>query len=440
MSTQFDAKRTLSTGDLVISVSEILDRLQTKVDPNTLEQLLRDILAGRRNQVRPGELITAELINQILAELESLQGRVTKLESGTVVSTPTIAITDIKPAGPYKVNQPIQVVGRNFGVSTGAVRASVDSVPVTALDSNSTNELLIFNIPVVTGLPADGKPVDLLVQNGLQQASRKIDLQPFIPPQRGSANLQFLGVEAGTASAGSPATITPGAAAFFRYSLKSLALLRGTFLVAPTFSEVANLAEWQSASSVLNTERAAIASRQIDLDPEQETTLFVRINPVPATPAGVTNQTFKLKVEATSPGVSPGVEGPREFPVGVPAPAEDASITLSSTTANNPAAISGTTIRLAPGAFVVLTLNLNFTQIGSYDLSTQLTGATNWTAAVSAGGLNPIPVTVSPDRQGAQFVVSANAAGASASGQVEFRIQRRGATNRKTFFFTLARL
>ena len=70
MSTQFgDTKRTLSTGDLVISVSEIFDRLQSKVDPNTLEQLLRDIVSGRRKQVRPGELITAELINQILAEL-----------------------------------------------------------------------------------------------------------------------------------------------------------------------------------------------------------------------------------------------------------------------------------------------------------------------------------------------------------------------------------
>src|SRR5437762_7173670 len=89
MSTQFgDTKRTLSTGDLVISVSEIFDRLQSKVDPNTLEQLLRDIVSGRRKQVRPGELITAELINQILAELESLEGRVVKLETaGSAVGT-----------------------------------------------------------------------------------------------------------------------------------------------------------------------------------------------------------------------------------------------------------------------------------------------------------------------------------------------------------------
>src|SRR5688572_30561361 len=148
MSTQFrDARRTLSTGDLVISVSEIFDRLQTKVDPNTLEQLLRDILSGRREQVRPGELITAELINQILAQLESLEARVTKLEGDIVGPSPTIAIPEIRPAGPYTVSQSIQVLGRNFGVSTGAVRASVGNVPVTALDTSSTDELLMFRIP-----------------------------------------------------------------------------------------------------------------------------------------------------------------------------------------------------------------------------------------------------------------------------------------------------
>lgn len=103
MSTQFgDGKRTLSTGDLVISVSEIFDRLQTKVDPNTLEQLLRDILSGRRQQVRPGEIITAEFINQILADLESLEGRVLKLElagpagGGSTGETPATGFIEVR--------------------------------------------------------------------------------------------------------------------------------------------------------------------------------------------------------------------------------------------------------------------------------------------------------------------------------------------------------
>src|SRR5215217_5784851 len=83
MSTQFrDTKRTLNTGDLVISVQEVFDRLQSNVDPTLLNQVLQDIISWRRERVRPGELITAELINQILTQLESLDGRVIALEKG----------------------------------------------------------------------------------------------------------------------------------------------------------------------------------------------------------------------------------------------------------------------------------------------------------------------------------------------------------------------
>lgn len=431
MSTQFGTpKRTLGTGDLVISVSEIFDKLQSKVDPNTLEQLLRDILAGRRPQVRPGELITAELINQILAELESLEARVTKLESGVGGSVATLAITEIKPAGPYKVNQQIQVVGRNFGVSTGTMRASVGTVPVMDVDSTSKDELLILRIPLIAELPLAGRSVDLAVENGLLKDSRTIVVQPFTTTQRGSVKVEFKAVE--------PATITPGSAAVFRYTLKSLALFPASFLITATVSEIANSSQWQNNIRILNSDQVEIPSREIRLDGEQETTFFVRVNPVPANPAGATNVTFRLKAEATAENVTANADGPRLFPIGSPTPVEDPSISLSSVTADPPSALQGTNIRLAPGAFVILTLNLNFTQTGQYDLAPPvLTGATNWSATI--GGLNPIPVNTAPDRQGAGFVVSA-ANGASATGQVEFRIQRHGATSRKTFPFTLTRL
>src|ERR1044072_4649143 len=85
MSTQLrDVNRTLNAGDVVISVADIFDRLQSQVDPTTLDQLLRDIVSGRRNQVRPSELITAELMNQILAQLESLETRITGAGAGNM--------------------------------------------------------------------------------------------------------------------------------------------------------------------------------------------------------------------------------------------------------------------------------------------------------------------------------------------------------------------
>jgi hypothetical protein len=431
MSTQFnDTKRTLTTGDVVISVAEIFDRLQTKVDPNTLEQLLRDILAGRRSQVRPGELITAELINQILAELESLESRVTKLEAGGGGSVGTLAITDIRPAGPYKVDQQIQVMGRNFGLSTGMMRASVDKVPAIVDATNSSDQLLILRIPAIPDLPLAGRQMELMVESGSLRDSRQIQVQPFTTTQRGGLNVEFKAVD--------PATITPGTAAIFRYTLKSLALFPASFLITATVSEIANSSDWQNNLKILNSDQVEISDRQIRLVGEESTTFFVRVNPVPPNPAGATNVTFRLKVDVTAENVTPNADGPRLFPVGRPTPLEDPSISLSSVSADPPSALQGTNIRLAQGAFTLLTLNLNFNETGQYDLLPPvLTGATNWTATI--GGLNPIPVNTAPDRQGAGFVVSA-ATGASASGQVEFVVQRRGATSRKSFPFTLTRL
>lgn len=133
MSTQFgDGKRTLTTGDLVISVSEIFDRLQTQVDPKILDQLLRDIIAGRRKQVRPGELITAELINQILAEMESLESRVLKLElagpgNGGSTETPATGFIEVRyidsPRGIRLVPGDAAPFPNNFSVTNQTNRA-----------------------------------------------------------------------------------------------------------------------------------------------------------------------------------------------------------------------------------------------------------------------------------------------------------------------------
>jgi hypothetical protein len=182
MSTQFnDTKRTLTTGDVVISVAEIFDRLQTKVDPNTLEQLLRDILAGRRSQVRPGELITAELINQILAELESLESRVTKLEaSGTVVMpNQPVIITGLQPSGPVPMQSELQIMGRNFSLPSANI-VTIDGVPVRQFKTGSSDTLLILDVPLIAGVTNQGKTVTLTLSNPLGFAQTSMVIVPAV--------------------------------------------------------------------------------------------------------------------------------------------------------------------------------------------------------------------------------------------------------------------
>src|SRR5205823_1859720 len=196
MSTQFgDTKRTLSTGDLVISVSEIFDRLQSKVDPNTLEQLLRDIVSGRRKQVRPGELITAELINQILAELESLEVRVTKLEAGGVTTAPTpVDITDLLPHGPLHVDEELTIVGKNFLSPPENNDVSVAGVHIggSLFKFSSDKEHLIFNIPPVTNLASLSQPVTVEVRNKNGSDSATLTLLPAVHPPTGRVELAYV--------------------------------------------------------------------------------------------------------------------------------------------------------------------------------------------------------------------------------------------------------
>jgi hypothetical protein len=397
--------------------------------------------------VRPGELISAELINQILAELESLETRVTALEGRSTTGTGDVApvITSLVPpeTQPMRVGQEIEVIGRNFGFSTGSHRVTVDGVPVMSFDTGkSSNERLVLNIPPIPDLTPTGRPVNLVVRVGDLSAQRRITVTSGVTTQRGTVTPSFVGVEPSVT--GAPMTITPGATTpvSFRYTLHSNALFAANFLITPTISGIANQAEWQSRLVVLNSDRQQVTSRQILLNPDSDTTFFIQLTSVPALSAGTTADSIRLRVDASADGVTTGTEGPRAFPIGTPVPDEDSSIVQSSTLAEPATALSGTTVRLAPNTFVVITLNLRFTELSNpttgdtYDLSALVSEAADWTADASPP--KAILVRAVPFTAAAEYFVQTGAA-PSNSGRAEFRIQRRGGPRRRTFSFTLNR-
>jgi uncharacterized cupredoxin-like copper-binding protein len=319
MSTQFnDTKRTLTTGDVVISVAEIFDRLQTKVDPNTLEQLLRDILAGRRSQVRPGELITAELINQILAELESLQVRVTALET-LGVTDGKVVITSIPTDPPPRVGQKMDIFGQNFGFSIGAQQVLFDNqVPIGAYLAGSNDQHLIFNIPVIPNIPAGGRPIEIKVSNLTSSDGKTINILPVVQVLESGTDVNFITVD--------PSTITPNNPAIFKYHLTSRAGITAEYTVTPELTGMANNATVQSQMLVMDDKQAVLENKKITLAPNESKDFFVMI---PTIPAGASAITFKLKVTlAASNGVG-GFDGPRDFTVGQQVILPDSSIAFT---------------------------------------------------------------------------------------------------------------
>src|SRR5229473_1569015 len=69
-------------GNVVVPLSAIIDQLKDKLSSSQIDALLFAILSGRKTEVRPGDLITADFMNGILARLDAIEVRLAALEDG----------------------------------------------------------------------------------------------------------------------------------------------------------------------------------------------------------------------------------------------------------------------------------------------------------------------------------------------------------------------
>ncbi|MDQ1639058.1 MAG: hypothetical protein QOF62_2397 [Pyrinomonadaceae bacterium] len=287
MSTQFGStKRTLSTGDLVISVSEIFDKLQTTVDPNTLEQLLRDIISERRPQVRPGELITAELINQILAELEALEARIAKLETaGPVVPSGEPVITGLQPSSRVPIQSELRIMGRNFGLPSSNV-VTIDGVPVRQFKAGSTDTLLIIDVPLIAGVTEQGKTVILTVSNPQGFSQTSLVIVPAVQ------TIPTGSLFATLSQSPSEPQLLAGQSYTFVFAVKAFTNMDEAFTLTPTVST-----GW--AVTIVDSNNAPIPAeiRIPKSDPPAGTIREVRVRvAIPAGPGPGTTAQLKLAV------------------------------------------------------------------------------------------------------------------------------------------------
>jgi len=445
MSTNFrDVNRTVSAGDLVISVAEIFDRLQTKVDAATLEQLLRDILAGRRDRVRPGELITAELINQMLAELESLEERVTRLEAGvTTPSEAAVIITRlIPPEGQaIRVGQELQVIGQNFGFSRGRHEAFIDDFRVLTFKDGSSDTALIFNIPLqITNVPTTGRPATLTVSNQTSQAQKTISLLPVAQTGQG-ANVDVLFETL------DPTTIRSGEPVTFRYSVRSRGNQAQVLTMRAQVSEVANATAWQDQIQILNDDLTPNTLRTISLPAGGQVFVRIRIPIVPTVPTGTT---FRLTVDALFPtgGVSGSLAKPYTVAVITPPEDRDAIPTLTFSHADPPNAVQGNTIQIRTGvAEVVVSLLAEFAIApATYNVLDPVVTGAGWRVVrfadetPAAYNITPSDLSGLPPKTSRLPSFLVTSTGGSATGEVTFIIQRQGQTISRTCPMTLARV
>jgi hypothetical protein len=104
-------------------------------------------------RVQPGDLITANLMNQIMAAIEALDARSTSVST----SSGAIQITQVLPSSAVQTGDKIQIIGTGFSSTLSQNLVSIGGVPV-AVEGGSPS-LLVVTVPGTPG------PVLLVVSN-----------------------------------------------------------------------------------------------------------------------------------------------------------------------------------------------------------------------------------------------------------------------------------
>jgi hypothetical protein len=385
-------------------------------------------MANDLQPVRPGDLITAQTYNDLVLKIAELEQRLDDLQQGSGGGT-GLAVTGRIPAtGPYRIGDTLTLLGRNFQFSLGAARVFLDAVRVLNLASTSSDTQLVFVIPPVPGVAEPGTEVTLRVLNQSEEVTSPIILRPALAQLFGEVDLVWLGV--------TPTTVQPDQTATFQFRITSRASAAADFLLTPTIGVASGQSTWQNRLEVLDASLNPLGGRQIRLDPLQARLFNVRISQVPS---GTGGTDFTLTVNATAGNVQ-GTSGALPFQVGQAVEPPDTTIDLNPTQSVPASALVGDTVTASVGqAAVRVRFTATFELAGTYDLTLTTTAATtSWTVnrflttpASYDIGANDIPsgghavrlpeITIQPS------------AGASATGRVEVRLQRRGATGSRAF-------
>jgi hypothetical protein len=176
--------------------------------------------------VKPGDLITSSLFNQVLDELDGLQQQIDALEA--VAGPEPLAITSLMPTGAVHIGDELRIVGTGFGDPATNV-VMFDNTAVSQIKAGSTHTMLIVDVPGLQGVPSTGQSVGVFVINAKGMVSTTVTVLPFVGtiPQ-GSLSIT-VGSPGGTVS--SPDTLD------FPVHLTAFATLPGTYSVVATIDQ-----------------------------------------------------------------------------------------------------------------------------------------------------------------------------------------------------------
>jgi hypothetical protein len=387
-------------------------------------------MANLPTLVRPGDLISASLVTEMIARILDHDQRLNVLEGGSTVPG-QVAITQVLPGDIVQVKQIIQIKGRNFDFSVGAQRVFFDTSPVLQYETGSSDNLLVVEVPTIPSLPDLGKPVTLTVSNRTTSATWQLTVTPL--PQNVSGPVDVVPQPV------SPNPPVAGQNADFGFILTSRATANeAEFTLTPTLTGPA----WQDRLRLLDQNKAPLSDGRIRLTRNVGQLVFVRINPVPP---GTNGTVFDLMLTTGAvSGSAGGDSGVKSYTIGTAAPAEDPTISIGSLKSDPIPAYANGTLSVSPGAGAVMQANIGVQgSAATYNISlatiptTQGGGAaTNWSLTM----LDPSPTNANDPTKSQipitggktiEFFVEPKS-NATTPGRLEIKVQRQSGTTFKT--------
>ncbi len=380
-------------GNLVVPLSAIMQQLQGKLSAADLNALLLAVTGGQKTTVvLPGDLITADLMNQVLSDIADLEVRVATLETTATASQSPIII-DMSP-NPVRVGQALTVSGVKFPPDPDLGKVLLDGNAITRFSSASDTQLT-FTVPVLSrGLPAD---VSLTVGSGSLADTKTLQVLP--------AFIQVTGSVSVSGQTQSLPQILVGSTYQVDYQINSITNIAETYTLQAVYSQTtgtATAADWANNTSVVDPTQSGIpvlTQAYIQPGTPQRARVIFKV------PAGAAGATMQLSVNSQSQPNDPNlnqVSNPGlAMTIGQAVTASDPHTTLSLkpygplvsnakiTKINN---ANGVAIVFGQTQFVRVSLSMQLA--GTYDYSFKLTpDSTGWVIPSANTILSPASST-----------------------------------------------
>lgn len=139
---------------------------------------------------RPGDLITADIINQILTDIADLRLWIARVEAAQSTGK-RVRIIQILPTNTPKSRDIIDVRGENFERPAQRNTVTIGGIAVFQFSDASDEGRLVFQIPPID-VPTGGRNVALVIENTYGKDSVDIRLLPSVSFPKGNLKVNYV--------------------------------------------------------------------------------------------------------------------------------------------------------------------------------------------------------------------------------------------------------